>query len=104
MLTAMAFQFLALLTSRVADAAAAVFIGIAVEQLAPVAGLGHPHAVVLARYGREVEDNHDHVARRLVGHAQEADRAGVAIIGVDPLETALVEVVLVQGGLGAVGA
>ncbi len=49
--------------AAVADVAAAVDGGVAVEQLGVVAGLGHADAVALPRHGREVEHRHHEASR-----------------------------------------
>ena len=50
--------------SQISHAAAAVFLGVAVQKLAPVSSGGHAYAISLARYGGEVTHDHDFFRRR----------------------------------------
>src|SRR5688572_7283489 len=61
----------------IAEAAAAVVGGIAVQQLAPVAAARHAEAVVVARHGREIEDDENVIA-------QECQHALLPVAAADP--------------------
>ena len=56
-------DFFGLYSAQVADAAAGVFAGVAVEHFAPIAAVGNADAVSDARDGREVADDQDRVLR-----------------------------------------
>src|SRR5581483_5212950 len=72
--------------AHVPHSASAIFSGIAVEQLPPVAPARDPDAVPGARYGSEVEHAQDGVFLSS-SLAQERDGAGSAVIAIDPLKT-----------------
>jgi len=71
--------------AEVARPAAAVDLGVAVQDLLVHAIFGDTDAVVLARHGREVEDEEEAV---LVGNALVGDDALLPVAEVDPREAA----------------
>ncbi len=50
--------------SQVPHATSAVFLGVAVQKLAPEATGGHAYPVSVARYGSEIADDHNFIGRR----------------------------------------
>src|SRR5215470_11243033 len=87
--------------AEISHPASAVLSRVAVQRLAPVAGVGNTDHVIRARNGREVADDQDRggVASRL---AQEAHYAVIAVSKVDPLESTRLEILLVQSACGPV--
>jgi hypothetical protein len=81
----------------VADAAAAVGLGVGVEALVPHARRGHADAVADAHLGGGVE-HAEHGAARAVA-AQEGQHAVVAVVGLHPTKSLGVVVSFVQRGL-----
>ena len=81
--------------ATVPDVAAAVDLGVAVEELDIPAGLGHADAVLRARDRREVEDHHDEVVR-IARVADDRDDAVLVVVAVNPAEARRIEVALVQ--------
>src|SRR3954465_2066202 len=88
--------------AEVADAAAAIGLGVAVQDLLPAAGLRHADAIIQAGQGGEVED--DEHRRRIVGLAQERDDALLPVRSADPLEAVLRKILFVQGRFRSIGA
>src|ERR1700674_1074077 len=86
--------------AQVALTAPAIYLGIAVQQLSPMAFERDPDLVVVARDRGEVESCDDQIAgRQAVAH--HADHALLVVAGVDPAEAGRVEVDLVQRVLRA---
>ena len=79
----------------VAEIAAAVDLGVAVQELDIRTGLGHADDVGLSRYRREVDGYHDEVGG-IVRAPDERHHAALEIAAVDPFEAGVVEVHLVQ--------
>src|SRR5579875_704744 len=80
--------------AEVAHAAAAVGLGIGVQDLTPTAADRHPDAVLVARHRREVEDADE---RRRVGplaEAGEGERVVRGVVRLEPAEPGRVEVEL----------
>src|SRR5690242_10840476 len=69
----------------VAEVAAAVERGIAVQELAPVAAARHADAVIVPRNGREVA-NHEQRRHALAGLAQEREHALLPVAALHPAE------------------
>ena len=72
-------------SARVADIAAAVQAGVAIQELVIEAGLGHADAVAAADDRRPVQHDDDPVSG-VGGAADERDDARVVVVAVDPLE------------------
>src|SRR5579875_3167689 len=81
--------------AAIPEIAAAIDGGVAVEPLAPEAGIGHANAVVEARHRREIAGDEGE-AVRLAAAPQEDDDAVLIIIGDEPLEARRLEVLLVE--------
>src|SRR5579883_2342389 len=87
----------------IAETAAAIFERVAVEALAIEPRQRHADAIAMARYGREVADDH----RELMGIARAAEigeRALIGIARIDPLEPLGLGVELIERGELAVEA
>ena len=82
--------------TEIADAAAAIAGGIAVEHLAPAAGAWHAEPIGMARHRREVAHHERRCAAFVAGVTQERDHAVGRIAAVDPRETRRIEVLCVQ--------
>src|SRR5690349_10085747 len=81
--------------AEVAEPAAAVERGVAIQQLAPAAAAGNAEPVVVARYRREIADHGD---RRIVltALANEGEHALLPVAALDPAETLDREILFVQ--------
>src|SRR5687767_64432 len=87
-------------TAHVADAGAAVALGVAVEHLAPEAGPRQADAVAVVRVAREVRDAGQRLGTcvravpgpRRAGVAQEGQHVARGVVGVDPLEAGGVDI------------
>src|ERR1700704_3205712 len=86
----------------VALAAAAVFLGVAVEDFVPAAGKGDADAIIDPRHRSEI-GNDKHLVVRGLAFAEEAEDAFFVIVGIDPFEAGGIAIKLVQGGLAAIG-
>src|SRR5690242_1992674 len=87
--------------TEIAHAAAAINGRVGVDDLPPVSRERNAEKVILARHGREIAGDENH----LLAVAALADVRECALLGVaavDPLETVRVEVELVERGLGRV--
>src|SRR5690348_9487493 len=82
----------------VADVAAAVNRGVAVQELGVVTLLRHADAVLGARNRREVE-HHDEVLAAVARVAHHRDDAVLVVVAVDPAEARGLEVDLMEGAL-----
>jgi hypothetical protein len=82
--------------SAIADVAAAVHCGIAVEDLFPVSGKGDAYTLAVARYRSEIACHQDHLMR-LAALAQKRDHAVLPILEIDPFKTFYVEIKFMQG-------
>src|SRR5436190_15605811 len=87
----------------IAEVAAAVHFGVAVEDFAPVTALGQAEAIVHARDGREVEGDHNAAGEAAV-LAHEREDAVVLVSAIDPEEAFVIEVAFIHGGRGAIHA
>src|SRR5262245_58395468 len=90
----------ALDAAEVALPAAAVWLGLAVEELLPPSGKRDPDAESVPRHGREVAGDDDEVGGTLPA-PQIDERALLGIAAVDPGEPLGLAVELVQRGGGA---
>ena len=88
-------------TAGIALAAAPIDLGVAVQQLFPVAAPRNADAIIVPRHRREVESRQEQIVS-LAPAAQEKERAVVRVAVVDPLEAVGGEVAFVQRGLGLV--
>src|SRR5262249_32959590 len=86
--------------AEVAQPAAPVLPGVAVQHLLPVAPAWHARPVTETRHRREVAQ-HQHESL-LLAAAQEAEYALLRVVGVDPGEARRTPVQLVQGRLAPV--
>src|SRR5205807_9637064 len=77
------------------QAAAAVFLRVAVEQFIPCARLWHAQAIALTRYGSEVADENQGILW-LLAFAHERDDAVVRVVGINPRKTLWMVVQLAQ--------
>jgi hypothetical protein len=88
-------------TAAIALAAAPINLGVAVQQLFPVAASRNADAVIVPRHRREVESRQEQILS-LVPAAQEEERAVVRVAEVNPLEAVGGKVAFVQRWLGLV--
>ena len=82
--------------TQIAQVAAAVIRRIAVEQFSIYPLLRNTDSIPITRYGREVTDNNNSL-RRICALAFERNNAGGAIMEINPVEAAIMEIYLVQG-------
>ena len=87
--------------SQIPHAAAAVFLGVAVQKFAPVSPGGHAYAISLARYRSEVTHDYNFFRRR-PAFTQQRNNTGSGVIAVDPFKSGRIAVELVQGRLLAI--
>src|SRR3977135_2273065 len=78
----------------VADAAAAIVLGVGVDALAPFAWSRHPDAIVVAHHGREIANDKD--GRRGIRLSQKSEHAVVGVTALNPFEACRVEILLVK--------
>jgi len=79
-------------SSHVADVAAAVDGGVAVDDFAPFTGFGKPNAIAKARNRSEVK-NHGNGIFAFGILADKREDAGFAVGGVDPVKALRIEIV-----------
>src|SRR6266581_713975 len=91
-LAAHPLSIFALQTSVIANVAAAVRLGVGVDDLAPESGLGNTEPIIMMHHRRGVYYERDHVAG--TRFSQECHYAVVGIVKIDPVKT-FVGVVLV---------
>ena len=97
----MAFAFLGHQTGVVADIASAVIGSIGIEHFLVPATRGHANSVVVPHYRCKVTSHHHKV--RWVGAASQVDEdTVVVVVAIDPLETRMIEILLMQGGFRAI--
>src|SRR5678816_1369929 len=88
------------LAAEVADVAAAVGLGVGVEDFFIPAFARHSYPVAFADDGGGVDDEDEDLASAAA--AQEGDDGVVGVVEVDPLEAGVGVVLIVEGGLVAV--
>src|SRR5438876_3938457 len=87
--------------SRVADVAAPVDRGVAVQDLAPAAAFRDLDPVTVADFGGEIDD-HDARNAAVSRLSLPREDAAAGVVGDDPLEARRVAIELVQGGYGSI--
>ena len=81
---------------------ASVFLGVAIQDFSPIAGVGYSHPIIVPRQRSEIAHNYQPVFFGAT-FAYEAENAAKRVVAVDPFESGWIEVQLVQSRLLAIG-
>src|SRR5205823_8167930 len=81
----------------IAKVAAAVGLGVGVDDLAVKSRYGHTESVVVVHHGGGVYDKCNHIARTRL--SEERNDAVVGVVKIDPIKTCVTVVLIPQGRL-----
>src|SRR5438034_1011480 len=97
----MASDFLGLDPATIALAAAAVALGVAVQQFFPQTGARNADAIIVPRHGGEVEPGQQQVVASACFAQEEKGRVAY-VVEINPLKAIGREIQFVQGGFGLI--
>src|SRR6266498_5874068 len=95
------FHIARLRASRIPLSAAAISLGVAVEQFLPIAWPRHTDAIIMPGHGCEIERGKNPL-RGITGPPQKKQRAVIAVAEINPLESVWKKIALMKRRLGLI--